>query len=194
MNLQSIFSSILINDRLDIDNQSLKDLSYQLKNQSPGRHFSNMGGWQSNFIDTMPEVKNLIEQINLRLEALREIINFKPQFDLKVETMWININSPYSYNTFHTHPNSYISGSYYVEVPQESGRLEFKHPSVLQALNTPQHAIDHYNEFNSSKWNIPPATGQLVMFPGWLEHGVSQNLSDSDRISIAFNTEFIDNG
>jgi len=193
MNVQPIFSSVLINDTLNLNNDNLKIFSYNLKKKTSGRHFSNKGGWQSNFIEDMLEVRDLVAEINLRLEALREVISFNNNYILVVETMWININGPYSYNTFHTHPNSYISGCYYVEVPADSGSLEFKHPSVLQAINTPQQAINNYNQFNSSKWNIPPAAGQLVMFPGWLEHGVGQNLSNKDRISIAFNTEFVKN-
>ena len=30
-------------------------------------------------------------------------------------------------------------------------------------------------------------TGDLVLFPGWLEHGVDANLTDKPRINIAFN-------
>ena len=30
-------------------------------------------------------------------------------------------------------------------------------------------------------------TGDLVLFPGWLEHGVDANLLDEPRINVAFN-------
>ena len=33
--------------------------------------------------------------------------------------------------------------------------------------------------------------GSLLMFPGWLEHGVTQNLSNEDRIVISFNLKLI---
>ena len=32
-----------------------------------------------------------------------------------------------------------------------------------------------------------PEEGKLIIFPGWLLHGVKQNLSDEDRIVISGN-------
>jgi ectoine hydroxylase-related dioxygenase (phytanoyl-CoA dioxygenase family) len=29
--------------------------------------------------------------------------------------------------------------------------------------------------------------GRLYVFPGWLEHGVEENQSDADRVSLSFN-------
>ena len=37
---------------------------------------------------------------------------------------------------------------------------------------------------------MPVAEGDLVMFPGWLDHEVPINQSDADRVSIAFNVMF----
>ena len=37
----------------------------------------------------------------------------------------------------------------------------------------------------------PCRQGSLLMFPGWLEHGVTQNLSNEDRIVISFNLKLI---
>jgi hypothetical protein len=32
-----------------------------------------------------------------------------------------------------------------------------------------------------------PEEGRMYVFPGWLEHGVDENQSARDRISISFN-------
>ena len=34
---------------------------------------------------------------------------------------------------------------------------------------------------------IDVETGDLIMFPGWLDHGVNANMTDKPRINIAFN-------
>ena len=34
---------------------------------------------------------------------------------------------------------------------------------------------------------IPPKTGQMVLFPAWLGHGVRPYLGQGTRISVAFN-------
>ena len=39
----------------------------------------------------------------------------------------------------------------------------------------------------SSTWSYPPQEGRLILFPAWLSHGVRENETDEDRISISFN-------
>jgi uncharacterized protein (TIGR02466 family) len=190
MNITPIFANLLIQDNINLDNDKLVQFAHKIKINTDGRSFTNRGGWQSRFVELEPEVQGLISEINDRLDSLRQVIKFKKNTKLKVESMWININLPYSYNISHVHPGSYISGAYYVSVPENSGNIEFKHPSNLQPIFTPRDSLEEYNAFNSSKWVITPSSSQLIMFPSWLEHGVSQNLSDEARISIAFNAEF----
>jgi uncharacterized protein (TIGR02466 family) len=192
MNAIPLFANLLSYGKLDIDLNDIRRLSYDIKNNQQSRSFTNKGGFQSDFVDDLPEMQDLIFEIEIRLENLREIFKFKDAKRLAVESMWININPPFSYNNFHTHINSYISGVFYIDVPENSGNIEFKHPAILQPLFVTEDIFEEYNAYNSSKWIISPEQNQLIMFPGWLEHGVSQNLSEHDRISIAFNTEFID--
>ena len=35
-----------------------------------------------------------------------------------------------------------------------------------------------------------PMEGKLIIFPGWLLHGVRQNSTDNTRISLSFNITF----
>ena len=42
-------------------------------------------------------------------------------------------------------------------------------------------------EFTAEEMRMPPEEGRMYVFPGWLEHGVEENKSDQDRVSIAFN-------
>ena len=42
--------------------------------------------------------------------------------------------------------------------------------------------------WNSSTWTYPVRNNLLILFPAWLDHGVTQNLNATrDRISLAFN-------
>lgn len=191
MQLQLIFSNILATDAfLQLDNDKLLSYAYGLMQTTNGREYSNRGGWQSEFVEDKPELAELVGCINDRLDAIKYNFGFKDNYQLKVESMWININPPYSYNSNHLHPNSYLSGVYYVKVPKDSGNLVLRHPTHLHAFATDKDAIDSYNEFNSSKWYINSQENNLVIFPSWIEHEVTQNLSNEDRISIAFNSSF----
>jgi uncharacterized protein (TIGR02466 family) len=190
MNRNFIFANILCTDTLDMDNLSLQLFAQEQMKKIDGRKYSNRGGWQSNFVDDLPQMQPLVNEINNRLEQLRNVVNFIDEVVLKIESMWININHRYSYNSLHIHPNSYISGVYYVKTPENSGELVLRNPSNIQSMFTPSSVIKSFNEFNSSKWTISPEVGKLVLFPSWIEHEVTQNLSNEDRISIAFNTNF----
>ena len=35
-----------------------------------------------------------------------------------------------------------------------------------------------------------PKEGKILLFPGWLEHGVKTNLTDNVRMSLSFNVYF----
>ena len=41
---------------------------------------------------------------------------------------------------------------------------------------------------HSASWDHIPDPGKLILFPGWLPHGVKTNTTDTDRISLSFNT------
>lgn len=192
MDAHLIFPSMLCVDMLaDIDNDKLQSFAYNLQNGMKSRSFSNKGGWQSDFIEHELIVQPLIEEIDRRLESLRDTLKYRDETSLNVESMWFNINKPYSYNSLHSHPGSYLSGVYYIKVPSNSGNISFRHPSALQPIITSHNAFKEYNNINCSKWFEEPAAGKFILFPSWLEHEVSQNLSNEDRISIAFNTQFV---
>ena len=44
-----------------------------------------------------------------------------------------------------------------------------------------------YNLFNSTSWNFPIETGNVILFPSHLVHGVNNKKGTNLRISLAFN-------
>ena len=96
---------------------------------------------------------------------------------------WINEFRKGSYAHEHHHSTADISGVYYYQTNGNDGSLFFESP-VREAGCTPA-----WVQLNN-RFQIPPSVGLLVLFPGWLRHGVSTNYSDSTRISISFNVNF----
>ena len=47
--------------------------------------------------------------------------------------------------------------------------------------------IQQMTDFTAEEIQMRPEEGRLYVFPGWLEHGVEENRSDRDRVSISFN-------
>jgi hypothetical protein len=96
---------------------------------------------------------------------------------------WINEFGKGTYAHCHHHSTADIAGVYYYQTSGDDGSIYFESP-VSEAGCTP--AWVQLNE----RFNIPPKVGLLIMFPGWLRHGVSTNRTDSKRISLSWNINF----
>lgn len=190
MNLELLFTTPIFHEFYNLDLDDLTEYCYRLQSQSEGRKKSNRLGWQSNDIQDDEEVKPLLDQINLSLEELKQYSNIKNDCSIRVSNLWVNVNKKYSYNSNHIHGNSFFSGVFYVKVPENSGRINFENPSPIQELfiDKVKPFMNNYNHFTAHSWTYDPRPNMVVMFPSWIEHNVDQNLSDEDRISIAFNT------
>ena len=76
--------------------------------------------------------------------------------------------------TLHNHFDSYVSAVCYVNVPVGSGSIVFR-PRLNQ----------YDNSAYASKFE--PERGVFYMFPSYLDHFVTRNLSEDLRVSISFN-------
>lgn len=193
MILDSIFVTPMFHDFLNLETSILEECAYRLQGQSEGRKKSNRLGWQSNDIQYDEDLDLLVSEINNKLTEIQKYCNIVDPNKLVMDNLWFNINSKYSYNRSHIHAKSFFSGVYYVKVPENSGNLNFRNPSNLQRLfvNEINDCLNEINNFTAQNWVIQPKNNMLVLFPSWLEHDVDQNLSDDDRISIAFNTRIL---
>ena len=96
---------------------------------------------------------------------------------------WVNLHDPGAYNTLHLHPNSLLSGSFYLTVPEGAGPIVFRDPRMgVVMAGFPGVGVNCQKDME-----IQPKVGQLVVFPHWLEHRVEANEADSSRIAVAIN-------
>jgi uncharacterized protein (TIGR02466 family) len=125
---------------------------------------------------------------------VRSFLNhFRPEGGKKRDRFrlrgWINVNRAGDFNVLHCHPGCFLSAVYYVKVPPDmkGGEIVFRDPRgpAVAMYETP--GIDL--PWVSSGMGIPfaPATGELFIFPAWLEHRVERFEGTGERISIAFN-------
>jgi hypothetical protein len=82
-----------------------------------------------------------------------------------IDSWWFNVNIPGEYTGWHSHSRWARVGVLYISVP--AGLIEFKKGEAY--------------------WTESPQAGDLLVFPGSLEHRVRPNTSSNVRISIAFN-------
>lgn len=152
----------------------------------PNRVLSNVGGWQSDNINLsdypeFTEIKNIIDKSIF--EMSRDIDS---NLSLRLDNVWININEPGDSNRSHVHPVAAFSGTIYVSVNDNSGKIIFYNDMSPQR---------HYPfECDASpiffkQVMYTPKNGMIVMFPAWISHEVERNMSNAHRISISFNVQ-----
>jgi len=97
---------------------------------------------------------------------------------------WINIYRKGDFQEYHNHPDSFISAIYIVDAPTENAsRVYFQSPLLEQVTI-------HYTKFENkptSHIEYRPPPGTLLIFRSYINHCVTQHLSDKNRISIAYN-------
>lgn len=131
-----------------------------------------------------PAFAELVELIERSARGVARFLDCD-QYPLMITGCWANVNPPGSYHPTHNHPNNFLSGVYYVAMP-EGVHLVFQDPRP--AMIVPKSGKMSRITANAAVAETRP--GRLVMFPSWLRHHVPSNQSTTDRISIAFNLMF----
>lgn len=104
---------------------------------------------------------------------------------LRITQSWINYNGTGQYHHKHHHPNSIVSGVYYIQADEISGKILFSNNNYRQILSF---ETEEFNEFNTYSYHVPAKTNRLVLFPSYLTHEVEQLNVAIPRLSLAFNT------
>lgn len=182
-------------------NASLRDLILKRRAEDSGVIISNRGGWQSKddfFTWSGEAVAAITTWFHVSVMHVLQSIH-GPEFAHRAReqgdaigwrgTAWANINGRGDSNDMHNHAASHWSGVYYVQVPEKAGELCLFDPRPnINMTNSGNQFLDI---FQQSPERIEPRVGTMVIFPSWLQHSVSAQQSDEERISIAFNLRFL---
>ena len=165
-------------------------LELQKKNKIGNTH-SNRGGWHSPNFDLVNEGPP-INFINKFKDFLKHIISSDMGWEYipnkqRIVAMWAIINKKNSFNVMHNHQNCYLSASYYVRKPEDSGDITFFDPKEAKTYRFPK--IEKYTEYSTETVTIEPGEGDLLIFPSYLYHSVGENLSDDNRVVVSFNID-----
>lgn len=180
MDLHTIFSNFVAIESLEINNDQLK--KYCKKVFTPNGNFINIKD---------PEIQQLINIVNHRMDSLHQTLGLTKDTYQEIDRCWVNISGNGAISEPHIHPRRFLIAVYYVSGTKHSGSLVLMNPNphhdqIIPASKT-RNIVESYNQFNSSRYVIEPAPGKLVIFPGWLQHFVSQG-DGSERISIALDS------
>ncbi len=184
----------------DATNKALLEELLRRASNVSSSDYANAGGWHSagDLLDwpnpEIAEVRSWIAEGLSRMvhatSQLPEVVGrtYVPQGRFRVSA-WANVSYRGHYHRLHNHPNSAWSGVYYVtgSVGNDGigGVLELFDPRPFtEMVDTP---CSPYGQ----RVLIRPMPGLMVLFPSWLYHFVHPSVSDSARVSIAFNAAWI---
>jgi uncharacterized protein (TIGR02466 family) len=106
----------------------------------------------------------------------------RPQCD----SLWVNVMPEGGHHTSHIHPNSVISGTYYVTVPPGAGPIVYEDPRLAMLMAAPPKATKTPREMKTHI-SETPKPGTVLLWESWLRHEVPLNRAAGERISVSFN-------
>ncbi len=146
---------------------------------------------QNFFASEHVAVRWLKEQIDQTIAAFLRQAGIERDLGWKLFS-WYNTNRYGDHHAPHTHPRSYLSGTYYVQVPPD--------PAIVDDPRARPACISFYDPRAGANmitagpesdaraaYVVRPSAGTLLMWPSPVQHAVHPNLSQEHRITISFN-------
>ena len=139
----------------------------------------------NNYILNEKPFTNIKKELDLRVkDYFEKVISSTTTVTPYITQSWLNYTEKNQFHHKHYHPNSFISGVFYINSNKEFDKIKF----FKEDYKTIKPEVTNWNLYNSESWWFPVETGDIVLFPSSLSHCVEVKEGDNTRISLAFNT------
>ena len=116
-----------------------------------------------------------------------------PGIDRDISRSWINVHPQGAYTMDHNHYGVLMAIAAYLYVPKNGGNLLLKNPLTPYKFGEPMHQT-YFSEDGGRdglEWSsINVETGDVVFFPGWVNHKTEKNSSKENRFVMSWNVSF----
>jgi uncharacterized protein (TIGR02466 family) len=149
-------------------------------------YYKNEGNITSNdnYILNQKVFGSLKEDLYLRVQDyFNKVLSTTDAVTPFITQSWLNYTETNQYHHKHDHPNSLVSGVFYVNCHEEFDKIKF----FRNDYQTIKPEIKDWNLYNSESWWFTVKTGDIILFPSSLTHMVETKEGDNTRISLAFN-------
>jgi len=138
----------------------------------------------NNYILNHKEFPNLKKELDLRVkDYFKKVISPTEAITPYITQSWLNYTETNQYHHKHSHPNSLVSGVFYINCDEQFDKIKF----FDDTYKTIRPEIKEWNIWNSETWWFPVKTGDIILFPSSLTHMVETKQGTNTRISLAFN-------
>jgi len=139
----------------------------------------------NNYILNEKPFANIKKELDIRVkDYFNKVISPANNITPYITQSWLNYTETNQYHHKHAHPNSLVSGVFYINCHEKHDKIKFfndKYSSIKPE-------VKDYNIWNSETWWFAVKTGDIILFPSSLSHMVETKQGDNTRISLAFNT------
>ena len=183
-NIHGIFPTPVYISKLDRE-LTKKELSFIDKTKLDV--YKNEGNTTSNnnYILNNKLFKDLKTDLDLRVQDYFEkVISPTDAITPYITQSWLNYTETNQYHHKHEHPNSLVSGVFYINCDEQFDKIKFYKKDIYSVIKP---EIKEWNLYNSETWWFSVKTGDVILFPSSLTHMVETKQGDNTRISLAFN-------
>jgi hypothetical protein len=152
------------------------------------------------------------EQLDKALKGKRLGRVHEEPHNININQSWVHVSRKHQHVLAHTHPGNWLSGVFYIKVPgdkdqspwlfdpkgftgQDDGWNDDRIQKGDLYFNSPNSAATHEHwpyAVRGNKIVKKPEEGKLVIWPSWLEHGVTSNQASTERIAYSFNISYLE--
>lgn len=112
---------------------------------------------------------------------LQQVVQPQQDIHIALTQSWLNKTEKGQFHHSHFHPNSFLSGVFYLETHDDS--IVFSQQE-RKLFSLPPREITNLNAEN---FTYKPSTGEVLIFPSYFWHRVETKQTEGSRISLAFN-------
>jgi len=167
-------------------NRILTPLELKFVDKNKKDFYKNDGNITSknNYILNEKPFANIKKELDLRVQDyFDKVISPANNITPYITQSWLNYTETNQYHHKHAHPNSLVSGVFYINCHEEHDKIKFFNDNY----KTIKLEVKDWNMWNSESWWFPVKTGDIILFPSSLTHMVETKQGDNTRISLAFN-------
>lgn len=171
-------------------NEKLCALVKRLQEEHPeGAQRSNQGGWHSSEkvdVRELPQVADLKKVLMDAAKTVATGLGFEGR-SMFLASAWFVVSPSGAANVRHVHPQSFLSGAYYIKAPAGSSPICFHDPRLAKVYATPISTSPQGTPYGAEAVKYYVEESRLIIFPGWLEHSVAAHRAEGERIVLSFN-------